>query len=177
MRGARAGAEQTMESQRTIGALTVQSENRKNELLRRMRTAHADLEGLLAGLTDEQLTREGAVGAWSVKDILAHLTWWEQDSLRGLRGEPDEDILAGEEWNTDRANARMVERSRPRPLAEVLAAFTASYAELVSALEALPEERFAADDLYDHIASNTYEHYAGHTAAILAWLNAKPNAR
>jgi hypothetical protein len=155
----------------------VQRENRKNELLRRMRTAHAELECLLAGLSEEQLTREGAVGAWSVKGILAHLTWWEQSQLHGLRGEPDEDILAGEEWSTDLANARMVERSRERPLADVLAAFAASYAELVRALEALPEERFADDELYEHIASNTYEHYAGHTAAIRAWLAGEPNVR
>ncbi len=37
-----------------------------------------------AGLTGAQLTAPGAAGDWSVKDILAHVTTWEEEALKAL---------------------------------------------------------------------------------------------
>jgi uncharacterized damage-inducible protein DinB len=36
------------------------------------------------GLTPEQMEQPGASGAWSIKDILAHVTTWEAESLEHL---------------------------------------------------------------------------------------------
>ena len=35
-----------------------------------------------AGLSDAQLMTPGVTGAWSVRDILAHLTTWEKEALK-----------------------------------------------------------------------------------------------
>src|SRR5262245_20672673 len=106
-------------------------EARKAEMLDRVRATHARLEQALAPLSREQMEAEGMIGGWSVKATLCHVTWWEEVALHALRGQPDEDILPGEEWDTDRANAVLFARNRRRPLDEVLAAFHASYAELL----------------------------------------------
>ncbi len=37
-----------------------------------------------AGLSDSQLTEAGVTGKWSVKDIIAHVTWWEEEALKHL---------------------------------------------------------------------------------------------
>ena len=51
----------------------------RDELLQRSRDRHAQLEALLAQLTDDDLTRPGVTDDWSAKDHLAHLTWWESN--------------------------------------------------------------------------------------------------
>ena len=37
-----------------------------------------------AGLSDSQLTESGVTGTWSVKDLIAHVTWWEEEALKHL---------------------------------------------------------------------------------------------
>jgi uncharacterized damage-inducible protein DinB len=149
------------------------SKARKADVLDRVRVAHARLEQALAALTPEQMETEGMVGEWSAKATLGHITWWEQVPLHALRGESDEDILPGEEWNTDRANAVLFERNQRRPLDEALAAFHASYAELLRELEAMPAARLDesgpyGDNLDVLIAGNTYEHYDEHAKLLAA---------
>jgi hypothetical protein len=146
-------------------------EAREADLLARIQTAHARLEQVLGGLSREQMEAEGTIGGWSVKATLGHITWWEQVPLHALRGEPDEDILAGEEWDTDRANAVLFARNRPRPLDDVLADFHAAYAALLRELEAMPATRLDeaspyGGSLLELIAGNTYAHYDEHTNLI-----------
>jgi uncharacterized damage-inducible protein DinB len=148
-------------------------EARKAELLDRVRATHTRLERALAGLSPAQLEADATVGGWSVKATLGHITWWEQVALHALRGEPDENILPGEEWDTDRANAILFERNRVRALDDVLTAFGVSYAELLRALEAMDPARLDkpgpyGDPLYELLAGNTFQHYDEHAAAIEA---------
>jgi DinB superfamily len=150
-----------------------QAEARKADLLDRVRSTHARLERAVAGLTPEQMESAGTVGAWSVKVSLAHVTWWEQVPLHALRGEPDEDLLPNEEWSTDRANAVLFARNQLRRLDDVLAAFHASYAELLRALEQLPASRLDepapyGGTLYELVTGNTDQHYAEHAGLIVA---------
>ena len=93
--------------------------------------------------------------------------------MHAFRSEPDEDILPGEEWNTDRANAVLFARNLARPLADVLAAFQASYAELLRELETLPVARLDEPGPYggsvlELIAGNTYDHYDEHANLLAA---------
>ena len=145
--------------------------NRKSHLLSLMRTEHSQLEALLNSLSEEQMLRPHVVGTWSVKDVLAHLTWWEQamisEIVHGVELDPG---LNGEPWSTERANALMVEAKRGTPLAEVLAAFHDSYRQMLQVVEHLSEEDLASEELYTHLANNTGNHYAEHRQMIEAGL-------
>jgi uncharacterized damage-inducible protein DinB len=148
-------------------------EARKADLLDQVRTTHGQLEQALAALSPEQMEAKGEVGEWSAKATLDHVTWWEQVPLHALRGEPDEDLLPDEEWNTDRANAVLFERNQVRPLDDVLAAFHSSYTELLRELEAMPAARMDeaspyGGSLLELIAGNTYAHYNEHTNLLAA---------
>jgi uncharacterized damage-inducible protein DinB len=44
-----------------------------------------DLQTAIAELTDAGMQEPGVTGAWSVKDILAHVTTWEEEPLADLR--------------------------------------------------------------------------------------------
>jgi uncharacterized damage-inducible protein DinB len=148
-------------------------EARKAEVLDRIHTTHTRLEQALAALSPEQLEARDTVGDWSAKATLGHITWWEQVPVHMLRGEPDEDLLPNEEWDTDRANAVLLARNQPRPLDDIIADFNASYASLLQELEAMPAARLDetapyGGSLLEHIAGNTYEHYDEHANLLAA---------
>jgi uncharacterized damage-inducible protein DinB len=148
-------------------------ETRKGDLLDHIQTTHARLEQVLTALSPEQLEMESMVGTWSAKATLGHVTWWEQVLLHALRGEPDEDLLLGEAWSTDRANAILFARNQSRPLGEVLAAFHASYTEVLQELKVLPAQRLDeagpyGGSLMELIVGNTYAHYDEHTRLLTA---------
>src|SRR3989442_12804206 len=53
-------------------------------LLQRLDQAWEALRESYAGLSDAELLRPGVTGTWSVKDIIAHVTWWEEEALTHL---------------------------------------------------------------------------------------------
>lgn len=130
----------------------------------RIRTEHARLETLLAGFSDEELLQPGRFGAWSVKDMLAHITFWEQRLIAYVNGakeslvQPDED----ESVAIDRINAEALAANRDRPLAEVRAAFDDSYRQALALAESLSAEDLADEVLYGLLAGDTFEHYREH---------------
>lgn len=150
----------------------MQDLNRKSSLLNSMQAEHTQLEALLSKLSDEQLLRPGATGSWSVKDVLAHITWWEQtvisETLHGVELDPG---LGEEPWSLERANTLMVEAKRDTPLPEILAAFHASYLQILQMVEGLSDTELARDELYTHLINNTWQHYAEHRHWIEDELN------
>ena len=50
----------------------------KKQILEAAQTERAALEELLATLTVEQITQPNVIGEWPIKDMLSHLTEWEQ---------------------------------------------------------------------------------------------------
>jgi hypothetical protein len=60
------------------------SEDRVTKLLNSVETAWVSFEEAYAGLPDALLIEPGVGGDWSVKDILAHVTTWEEEALTHL---------------------------------------------------------------------------------------------
>ena len=151
----------------------------KPKILELIQTERADLEGALARLSEEQMTRPVEDG-WSVKDILAHLSIWETRMVewieQSLRGEVPQRPAPGMTWDDmDRLNEQTYLLYKDRPLGEVLSDFNATYRralEVVSGLEEkdlLDAQRFAwrqGAPLWHMVAANTWEHYREHHAAI-----------
>ncbi len=158
----------------------------KAALLETMETEYQALVDLLAPLDGQRLTTRGATGAWSIKDVLAHLTAWHthllkilQAAQQGREPAPPFGHLADEE--IERLNQRFYEAARARPLHEVWSAFRSTYVQVRAAVAALGEaalgdtRRFPWLDglaLADYVAGDTYEHYQEHVQWIRAWLEA-----
>ena len=155
----------------------------KLRLLDMTRMEHDFLMRALAGLTVDELITPGVVGTWSVKDILAHITTWEQRFLGALaiveRGETPAWPEAGYTWDDlDDLNARDYQANQARPLAAVWVAFERSYAELVARIVALPEAALItpgtyawteAHPLWRYLDANAGEHYREHAEQIRQW--------
>ena len=50
----------------------------KTRLLDRLRTERAQWEALLTDIDEARMTQPGVEGEWSVKDIVAHVTFYER---------------------------------------------------------------------------------------------------
>jgi hypothetical protein len=95
----------------------------RSQLLKRLDRAWEALKASYVGLSDAELMEPGVTGAWSVKDIIAHVTWWEEEALTHLPL-----ILAGGRparysvryGGIDAFNAQMAEQKRKLSLSEVL---------------------------------------------------------
>ena len=148
---------------------------------------HKDREALAAlwgGLTEEQMVRRpGPQEDWSVKDLIAHITWWESfilarvtDLINGAKSEPaaPQDVL----------NKRAYEQSRDSPLAEVLAAFGANWPQLEALISSLDDEQLntpAYYRTYDGVAllqilgAGTISHYPSHMTDLRAYVERLPS--
>lgn len=147
----------------------------KQKLLARIGDAWNSLGDSFAGLSQAELEAPNAAGAWSVKEILAHVTTWEEEALKNLplilegkRTARYKDQYGG----IDAFNDQMTERKRGLPLEEVLRQFEATHRQLVALLEAAPDSEFLTETRFRRrIRWDTYSHYPHHEAVIRAWRN------
>ena len=149
----------------------------------RIREASSRMERLLSQLSVEQMNVPGAVGVWSVKDVVAHLANWQRYAAAliaaAMRGEtPD---LVGDD-ETERSNASVVAQYYQRPLAAVIAEWQAAREDLLDQLEQLSDadlndpNRFAWSDghsLLEHIAGSSYAHEIEHIEQLREWIRSQ----
>jgi hypothetical protein len=145
----------------------------KTELLEKIQSTHTALEDKFSKLTPEQMIWPGSMDDWSVKDILAHLTDWEQRLIEwyraGLRGEVPETPAPGMTWRQlPELNQTGYEKHKNESLEEVLEGYRASFKEVFALVEGMTEEEIFTvgmfewtrkDPLMVWIAANTNGHY------------------
>jgi hypothetical protein len=151
----------------------------KEELLEEIRYCHKRLEEKIASVPRDVFLKPKTVGAWSVKDTIAHVTAWEKQFLSwygdGLAGKKVEMPHWHVKGTLEAINRRIFEENLSRDLDDVLADFAATYRRVLATVESIPEEdiftpgRFnwtGKGKLLYFIWSNTAAHYAGHLSAI-----------
>ena len=152
----------------------------KQELIARIHSERQRLEDTLAQLNEEQLIQPIAEEAWSVKDILAHITIWEQRMMRWInetiQGEIPEMPAPSMTWDDlDKLNNQSYQQNHEKSLEMVLAEFNQSFLEVLEVVENIPEEilmekeRFSwreGNSLWKMVAANTWWHYKMHNETI-----------
>jgi DinB family protein len=143
------------------------------QLLKRLDRAWEALLDSYSGMSNAELLEPGVTGAWSVRDIIAHVTWWEEEALKHLSL-----ILAGGRpprysvtyGGIDAFNAWMTEQRKGLPLAEVLRQRDEVHQRLVVFIEAEPIDEAAAETRFRRrLRLDTYGHYPKHAQGIRAW--------
>jgi hypothetical protein len=150
--------------------------DRRARLLRRLDAAWTAFNDSYAGLSEAQLLRPGVTGRWSVRDIIAHVTAWEQEALTHvpliLRGgtPPRYSIQYG---GIDAFNARTTEAKRRLSLKEVRAQAAQTHARLLDLIHGVPAAELGGGTrARRRLRLDTYGHYPLHAAAIRAWRRA-----
>ncbi|MEN6555816.1 MAG: maleylpyruvate isomerase N-terminal domain-containing protein [Anaerolineaceae bacterium] len=127
----------------------------------------------IVGLSPEQMKLPGVCGTWSVKDIIGHVTSWEQETLSTLPA-----ILAGGSapvysqlyGSIDALNAYMVLGKNRQDLDEVLENLHKVHAKLLKFLEEVDPAQFSEETPFlVRLSMDTSEHYPEHSAAVLSW--------
>jgi hypothetical protein len=148
----------------------------KQQVLNKLDKAWTAFNESYAGLSEGQMLEAGVTEDWSVKDILAHVSWWEEEALKHLPhilqgGRPPRySVVYG---GINAFNAQMTELKRGLPLAEVQRQLDGTHLRLVEYLQGAPEEQFSTDTRFRRrLRLDTYGHYPFHTRAIRAWREA-----
>lgn len=150
----------------------------KLEFINEVNIAWEAFQSAIAHCDWSKLETAGVEGTWSVKDILAHVTWFEQEMADMLKSR----TLAGSklwEMSSDERNGLIYELNKAIPLVVVRSESNSVHEDLVLLLQLCSDEelnqaaRFESMPLdwipAEVLASNTYEHYRDHTTAIQAW--------
>ena len=152
----------------------------KSQLLKRLDGAWQEFKESYAGLSDVELMEPGVMGAWSVKDIIAHVTSWEEEALTYLPlildgGRPPRySVTYG---GIDAFNARMTELKSGLSLAEVLRQQDDAHRRLIDLIQGAPEDQFIRETRFRHrIRLDTYDHYPHHAKAIRHWREQRDSA-
>ncbi len=153
-------------------------DDRVEKLLKRLDTAWTAFKESYAGLTDPQLLESGVTGDWSVRDIIAHVTTWEEEALKHLPliiagGRPPRYSAAY--GGIDAFNAQTTEQKRGLSLADVRRQQEDIHRQLVAFIRSAPEDQFIRDTrARRRLRLDTYGHYPLHTEAIREWRERRP---
>lgn len=151
-----------------------------DELMARIERAIQRLVDAIAPLSPAQLEEPRLAGGRSVKDVLAHVIWWDQWLLMTLPPDPHaahppvrpplaDQIPPTNDW-ADEMNQKVFVYSQPRELAAIMDEFTSTRMLLVQRVA-----RLSHQDLYDPdgmsaivglpvapLVLGIYEHYEEH---------------
>ncbi len=145
----------------------------RRQLLKRLDTAWEAFKASYAGLSDSQVVEPDVTGAWSVRDILAHVTTWEEEALKCLPlilegGQPPRYSVS--HGGIDAFNARMTEQKSGLSLAEVRAQLDDTHRRIIALIQSVPEDQFTRETRFRRrLRLDTYSHYPQHAQAIRKW--------
>jgi hypothetical protein len=136
---------------------------------------------LLAQIGLDRMEIPGVEGEWSVKELVAHLTWYEQSVVEGAR-----QVLSTGKFTRrrqvglDEQNAKIAAGSHARPVGDVLAEADAVFHQMLAVVAACPDDILndpqvlgLPDDMvpWMGVANNSYAHYREHEESLRAWLD------
>jgi hypothetical protein len=145
----------------------------KSQLLNKLDKAWQAFEASYAGLSDSELMEPGVTGDWSVRDIIVHVTWWEEEALRHLPtilegGKPPR--YSVKYGGIDAFNAQMTEQKQSLSLSEVLRQQEDIHGRLIDFIQNAPEDQIFRETRFRRrLRLDTYSHYPEHTGAITKW--------
>jgi uncharacterized protein (TIGR03083 family) len=107
----------------------------KAELIRLVRDRRDRLDKMLAHVPAGRMEEPGVDGDWTVKDVVAHIVWHEQEMVRALSARSLE--VGSEMWDqpTEQRNNTIYEQNRGRSVEDVLAEYEEVLPPLLHALE------------------------------------------
>jgi hypothetical protein len=146
---------------------------KKSEFLGRVERAWSELKESYAGLSTAQIMQPGVQGRWSVRDILAHVTTWEEEALLRLPvilqgGRPPR--YSTKYGGIDAFNALTTAQKQQLSLREVLRQLDQVHARLIDYIHAAPEELLTTETRFRRrLRLDAYGHYPRHARAIQRW--------
>jgi hypothetical protein len=157
----------------------------KSELLNWLHDEYQHWEALLGEIGTARMDQPGVNGDWSMKDMIAHLTVWNQKLVAQIQAAQGNEPDPPPPWpahlvDEDDINAWIFQANRDRPVRQVLDESHQVFQQLFAVIESLPgdvviepdwhlvwvnDQRFPAGEFFDHFHDD-------HEADVRAWLRA-----
>jgi len=143
----------------------------------------AQFDLLLAQIDPDQMLQAGAAGEMSIKDLVAHIAWYEREMVNVIA---TRNLTGSELWDLplDPRNRAIFDANQARPLGEVLEEARQVHQQLLIELDTLSDEDMVNPARiqnmpgewipWELIASNTFGHYQEHLVDLQAWIKAHP---
>jgi hypothetical protein len=128
----------------------------REEAARVLQDGHETVVGLMRRVSDEELIRPATIGGgdWSAKDLLGHLTTWEEAALEALTqwraGETpsiETEVFASSQ-GVDAFNARTVEAKARLSLGQIRRAADEAHRTLLAEIESMGDEEWSSRARY-----------------------------
>lgn len=141
----------------------------KTDLIKRIIHERGELETVIHQLNPAQMETPTVPDGWTVKEVMGHITFWEQNLLAdfaGLaRGEPVRELNSSDEINA--LNDGMRKKNAVMMLSQVKEEFELSGRQLLDWLHALPEAELDRPFAYgmnlgEFVEEDTWKHYREH---------------
>lgn len=159
----------------------------KPELLDSLSETRYAFDSVLAKVDPSQMTTSGVVGEWSVKDMIAHISWAVKETVGMLEAKA---LVGSELWRLpeEQRNAAVYEQNRERSLLDVMMESQRAHRKLVEIIEEIPEQDLLHADWFAGlpggewppwrvIQANVSDHYVHHTKDLQDWLaRSKPGS-
>lgn len=152
----------------------------KQHVINTLLYARRDWDNLLQGVDEARMLQPGVCGKWSIKDIIAHVTWFDREMEELFRTR----ILKGSplwELETDARNERIFQENQFRSLAELRQESLRVFAHLLTALEQVDSAALLDPGAFagmppdwmplEILSENTWGHYEVHSRHIRDFLN------
>jgi hypothetical protein len=151
--------------------------NTAAELFKAIIEQRAEWDQMLGGLSDQQMVQPNVCGHWSVKDVIAHISWFEQQ-MEWMVTHHSLATPQGELWYlpTDERNEVIYQQYKDKSLPELMELAQSRYLRMLAAIKLLEDEDLTDASRYegmpaewlpaDIIAQNTWQHYADHLVGI-----------
>jgi hypothetical protein len=145
----------------------------REQLLSKLERAWRDFVASYAGLSEELLLEPGVTGRWSVRDIVAHVTTWEEEALKHLptirKGGTPLRYSIGY-GGIDAFNAQTTEKKKDLSLADVFRERDNVHQRLLAFLQQVPDQEFRSETRFcRRLRLDTYGHYPKHSQAVRKW--------
>jgi hypothetical protein len=149
----------------------------KDRVLDLLRDAHATKQAFVNNLSEGERTEKGTPALWSAKDHVAHITMWQQRTVRRLdAGEQGEPPITDHEEEL-RLNEQTFQEQHDRSWQDVLADSEQTFAQLVGHIEKLTDDELLDPNrfhwqlgrsLASRLASGSFYHLLAHLAQYCA---------
>jgi hypothetical protein len=149
--------------------------DRRQKLLNRLAKQWREFQDSYEDLSEAELLKPGVIGSWSVKDIIAHATTWEEEALKHLPL-----LLEGVKpvrysvkyGGIDAFNAQTTAKKRGLSLSEVIRQQDGIHRKPIALIENVSDEHLDSKSRFCHrLRLDTYGHYRKHAEAIKKWRN------
>ncbi len=144
----------------------------KATILRHLEENWQALLKSIEGLSEKDLMQPDVCGAWSIRDLLGHISTWEEEAMENIPL-----IIKGvstprysSSGGIEAFNSRAQVHKKDFTLTRIKREFHSVHQKFVNYLLALPDSCFNNNPrLVKRIRLDGYAHYTEHTAQIEKW--------